>query len=155
MLHTRESVLQRVIDEYNALEAAIAKLRPADWKFALDKREGEDPWTVKDSLAHITYWKANLARRIRRQRRKAGEALPRSVNESNHVIYELWKDKPLAEVLTWHRTVQADLVQALKDAPDTLFSQRQRARVWPRAAAGHSTEHRVKDLERPFAKVKP
>ncbi len=74
------------------------------------------------------------------------------MNESNHVIYEQWKERPLADVLKWHRSVQADLVQALKDAPDTLFSTRQRAGTWPRAAAGHSTEHRVKDLELPFAK---
>ncbi len=46
MRHTRDSVLERVTDEYNALEAAIAKLGGAEWELLLGKREGEDPWTV-------------------------------------------------------------------------------------------------------------
>lgn len=153
--HTRDSVLERVTYEYGALESAISELGGADWEQVLAKREGEDLWTVKDSLAHITYWNANLARRIRGQRRTSGEALPKSVKESNHVVYDEWKDRPLSDVLEWHRTVQVDLVQALRDAPDTLFSKRQRARTWPRAAVGHSVEHRLKDLEKPFAKEKP
>lgn len=154
-LHTRESVLERVTGEYNALEASLAKLSPADWKFVLGEREGNDPWTVKDALAHITYWKADRARRLRGQRRKRGEApRPTSVNEFNHVIYEEWRDRPLAEVLKWHRSVQAELVAAIEGAPDDLFSKRERSPTWPRAAVGHSAEHRVKDLEKPFAKAK-
>jgi len=153
MFHTRESVLKRVLDEFDALEAAIAELGEDDWAHLLGKREGKDPWTVKDSLAHITYWKAKSVRSLRGERRKRGEAaLPTSITESNHLIYEELKDRTVAEVLAWHREVQAELVAAIKDAPDTLFSKRERSPEWPFDAAGHSTEHRVKDLERPFAK---
>ena len=153
MLHTRESVLQRVTDEFEALEAAIANLGKEDWALHLGKREGKDPWNVKDSLAHITYWKANAVRSLRGERRKKGEApLPKSITESNHVIYEELKDRSLSDVLAWHRKVQEELVAALKEAPDTLFSKRERSPVWPFDAAGHSTEHRVKDIEKLFDK---
>ena len=155
MLHTREAVLKRVVDEYNALDAAIAKLGKDDWALLLGKREGKDPWTVKDSLGHITYWKAKSVRSLRGERRKRGEAaLPTSITESNHLIYEELKGRTVDEVLAWHRDVQVDLVAAIEKAPDALFSKRERSPVWPFDAAGHSTEHRVKDLERPFAKIR-
>jgi hypothetical protein len=156
VFHTRESVLQRIVDEYDALEAAIANLGPTDWQFLPGRREGEDPWTVKDSLAHITHWKTNSVRRFRGERRKPGEAPPRRpVNETNHLVFEEWKDRSVEDVLAWHRAVQAELVAAVQDAPESHFSKRERPRVWPRGATGHSTEHRVKDVEQPFAKARP
>lgn len=154
MLHTRESVLERVNDEYNALEAAIAKLSKADWEFALGKPEGKDHWRVKDSLAHITYWKARSMRRFRGERRKPGEApQPRSLIDANHIVFEEWKDRPVEDVLAWHRQVQSDLVAAVLNAPESHFSKRERSPSWPFGAVGHSTKHRMKDLERLPAKA--
>lgn len=153
VLHTPASVLERVVNEFNALEAAIAGLEAQHWEHRLGKREGKDPWTVKDSLAHVTHWKTQSIRGLRGQRRKPGEAPPRrGVNEENHAVYEEWKERSLADVLAWHRAVQDDLVVAVKEAPDTQFFRRERSPVWPFDAVGHSTEHRVKDFERPFAK---
>ena len=149
MLHTRESVLKRVVDEFDALEAAIAELGEHDWAHLLGKREGKDPWTVKDSLAHITYWKARSMRRFRGERRKPGEApQPRSLIGANHIVFEEWKDRPLEDVLAWHRQVQSDLVAAVLNAPESHFSKRGRSPSWPFGAIGHSTKHRMKDLER-------
>jgi hypothetical protein len=149
MVHTRESVLERVRREFALLDATVSQLTLADWNRPVSRAESQDPWTLKDTLAHITYWKADSARRFRGQRRKRGEApLPKSVNEFNHVIYEEWKERPLEAVLEWHRETQDELLAALEDAPDDLFSKRRRARSWPRASTGHSAEHRVKDFER-------
>jgi uncharacterized damage-inducible protein DinB len=154
MRHTRESVLERVIDEYGALEAAIAKLHTSDRQHLLGEREGKDPWTVKDSLAHVTYWKARSMRRFRGERRKPGEAPePRSVIDANHMVFEEWKDRSQEDIIAWHRAVQVELVAAVQDAPDNHFSKRERPGTWPRGAIGHSTEHRLKDLEKPFAKA--
>ena len=41
-----------------------------------------------------------------------------------------------------------ELVQAIRNAPDEWFSRRDRSEQWPFDAVGHSTEHRMKDLER-------
>jgi hypothetical protein len=49
--------------------------------------------------------------------------------------------------LAWHRQVQEDVLAALKDAPEEWFSGRERGEGWPGDLDGHSTYHRVKDIE--------
>jgi len=154
MLHTRESVLQRVTTEFALLDEAVSNLTPADWKRPVGRPERNDPWCVKDSLAHITYWKSRSMRRFRGERRKPGEApQPRSLIDANHIVFEEWKDRPLEDVLAWHRQVQSDLVAAVLHAPESHFSKRERSPSWPFGAIGHSTKHRRKDLERLAAKA--
>jgi 4'-phosphopantetheinyl transferase EntD len=53
--------------------------------------------------------------------------------------------------LAWHRQVQQDVLAALREAPDEWFSGRERKPEWPYDLAGHSTDHRVKDIERALA----
>jgi hypothetical protein len=149
MLHTRESVLARVTAEFTLLDAAVSRLAPGDWARPVGGPESKDPWTVKDSLAHITHWKARSMRRFRGERRKPGEAPPpRSLIDANHIVFEEWKDRPLKDVLAWHRQVQSELVAAVLNAPESHFSKRERPPGWPFGAIGHSTRHRMKDIER-------
>ena len=147
MRHTRAEVVERTIREFERLDGLIAGLTDADWTRPLPRAETRDPWTVKDAVAHVGYWKANTARTLRRQRVSA-EMRGLSVNESNHLIYVRWRDSYPREVLAWHREVQLDLLSALRDAPDAWFSGRERSPEWPFDIDGHSAEHRVKDIER-------
>lgn len=149
MIHTRDSVLERVTSEFALLDDAVSKLEPADWKRPVGRPESKDPWTLKDALAHVLVWKAESARVFRRDKRspEAAALAKLTINESNHRIYEQFKDKPLKEVLVWHRQVQEELVQAIKNAPDSWFSGKKRNEQWPFDAVGHSVEHRLKDLE--------
>jgi hypothetical protein len=150
MKHTRESVLDRVTHEFAQLEEVVSKLTPSDWKSPVGRPESKDPWTLKDALAHVVHWKAESARVFRREKRPAESAAlaKMSINESNHRVYEHWKDRPVRDVLAWHGRVQDELVQAIRNAPDEWFSRRDRSEQWPFDAVGHSTEHRLKDLER-------
>lgn len=152
MIHTREEVIRRAVFEFERLDALVSQLSDLDWMQALERPEGKDRWTVKDTLAHITHWKADVIRKIRR--------LPVPVEEKglnwtdgNHLIYERWRDGSPQEILAWHRQVQAELLAALNDAPEAWFSGREHRPEWPNDLDGHSRYHRaemMKILDREF-----
>ncbi len=146
MRHKREEVIQRVIHEFEQLDRLVAGLSDEQWQRRLPRSETKDPWTVKDSLAHITHWKADTARSIRKQRRPPEER-GLNTNEGNHLVYMRWRDRSPQEVLAWHRQVQEDVLKALREAPEEYFSAKERNPQWPGDLDGHSTEHRVKDIE--------
>ncbi len=154
MRHRREDVIERTIREFEILDRLVAGPSNEDWTRPLPRPEGKDPWTVKDALVHITYWKADVARSVRKQRRPPDEARL-TTNERNRRVYERWRDRSASEVLAWHRQVQADVLAALREAPDPWFSGRERASQWPFDLVGHSTDHRVRDIERALASPTP
>lgn len=150
MRHRREEVIERTIHEYELLDHLVANLTDADWQRLLPRPESKEPWTVKDALAHITHWKADVARSARGQRRPVEE---RGLSESdgNHLIYLRWRDRSPQEVLAWHRQVQEDVLAALREAPEEWFSGKERKQEWPFDLDGHSAYHRVKDIQQALA----
>jgi hypothetical protein len=146
MRHNRENVIQRTIQEFELLDRLVANLTDEEWNRSLLRPESKDPWTVKDALAHITYWKANMARTTRRERKPADER-GLNTNQINHLVYLRWHDRSPQDILAWHRQVQKDVLTALKEAPEEWFNGRERGIDWPGDLAGHSTYHRVKDIE--------
>src|SRR5512144_1849479 len=151
MRHNRQEVIKRTIHEFALLDRLIAELTDEDWARPVPRPESKDPWTVKDALVHITHWKADVARSARRQRRSPEE---RGLGESdgNHLIYMRWRDRSPQEVLAWHKQVQEDVLAALQEAPETWFSDRERRPEWPFDLDGHSSYHRVKDIEHALKK---
>lgn len=150
MDHNREEVIDRTIREFELLDHLVASLSEKDWARPLIRPETKDPWTVKDALAHITYWKANVARSARGQHLPAEER-GLQWNERNHVIYLRWRDRSPQEVLAWHRQVHEDVLAALRAVPEKWFSGRKRGDDWPGDLDLHSAAHRVKDIERVLA----
>jgi len=146
MRHTREEVIQRTIREYKLLDRLVARLSDEEWGRRLPRPETKDRWTVKDALAHITHWKADVARSARKQRRPAEER-GLNVSQGNHLIFMRWRKCSPQEVLAWHRQVQKDLLAALREATDEWFSGKERSEDWPGDLEGHSAFHRVKDIE--------
>jgi hypothetical protein len=150
MRHDREEVIERTIWEFELLDRLVSGLADEDWGRLVPRPEAKEPWTVKDALAHTTHWKADAARSASGQRRPPEErGLP--VNDANHLIYMRWCNRSPQEVLAWHRQVQGDLLAALRAAPEEWFSGRERRPEWPFDLDGHSTYHRVKDIERTLA----
>ena len=146
MRHNRDEVIERTIREYELLDHLVVNLTNEEWERYLPRPETKDPWTVKDALAHITHWKADVIRSIR------GQPIPdeeRGLNETegNHLVYIHWRDRAPADVLAWHRQVQKETLAALREAPDKWFSGRERRAEWPYDLDGHSTYHRLKDIE--------
>jgi len=147
MRHTRSEVIQRTIREFELLDNLVGNLADQDWGRLLPRSETKDPWTVKDGLAHITHWKANVIRTVRKQPRPIEER-GLNVNDGNRLIYLRWRDRSPAEVLAWHRQVQEDLLAALQEAPEAWFSGKDHNPEWPFDLDGHSASHRVRDIER-------
>jgi hypothetical protein len=147
MRHTREQVVERIIREFELLDHLVANLTDEEWETLLLRSETKDPWTVKDALSHITHWKADVVRSIRRQRRPPEER-GLETNDGNHIIYLRWHDRSPQEVLAWHRQVQSELLSTLRTAPDEWFSGREHRNDWPYDLDGHSAWHRVNDIER-------
>jgi hypothetical protein len=153
MRHKREEVIKRTTREFELLDRLVGSLSDEDWMQPLLRSETKDPWTVKDALAHITHWKADVIRSIRGQRIPPEER-GLNYNDGNHLIYMRWQERSPQEVLVWHRQVQEDLLTALRAAPEEWFSKRERKNDWPYDLDGHSAYHRVKDIERALADKK-
>ncbi len=147
MRHNREEVIERTIREFELLDRLVADLAKEDWERPLSRSETKDHWTVMDALAHITHWKADVARFARGQRRPPEEQ-GLGEHEANRLIYLRWRDRSPEEVLAWHRHVQEEVLEALRAAPDEWFSGRERRPRWPYDLDGHSAFHRVRDIEK-------
>src|SRR5215468_12211146 len=98
MRHTRRSVVMRTRREFADLDRLVSRLRPADWKRRVPRSEARDPWTVKDALAHIVYWKAHTARVFRGERRLP-EMRGLDVNQINRLVYERWRRRTPRELV--------------------------------------------------------
>ena len=150
MYHTREEVIGRTVREFELLDRLVASLSAEDWLRSLPRPETKDPWTVKDALAHITHWKADVARSLRRKPLPPEER-GLNITEGNRLVYLRWRDRSPQEVLAWHRQVHAEVLTALREAPETWFTGRQRKPDWPFDLDGHSVYHRLKDIEQALA----
>ncbi len=146
MRHKREEVIRRTIQEFELLDHLVANLTDEEWNRLLRRSESKDPWTVKDALAHITHWKADVSRTAKRQRRPIEER-GLNITQGNHLVYLRWHNRPPQEVLAWYRQVQKDVLAALQEAPEEWFGGRERGPDWPGDLDGHSAHHRVKDIE--------
>ena len=146
MRHTRKGVTVRTQHEYRQLDRVVSRLKPADWRRRVPRPESKDPWTVKDALAHIIYWKEHSARVFRGEKRPT-EIRGLEVNQINAVIYRRWRNRRPAEVVAWHQRVQEEVTHTLRDRPDDWFGRRERAPNWPGDFDGHSAWHRVRDIE--------
>ncbi len=146
MQHNRQEVIRRVTREFELLDHLVADLSEGEWMRLAPRPEGKDPWTVKDALAHITHFKADVIRSIRRIP-KPSEVRGLSESAENHMIYLRWRDRSPKEVLAWHRQVQKDVLVALQEASEEWFNGRERRAEWPFDLDGHSAYHRIKDIE--------
>jgi hypothetical protein len=144
--HTRADVLERTRREFEALDGLVARLRPEDWERRVPRPETRDPWTVKDALAHIVYWKAHTARVFQGEQRPP-ELRGLDVTHINRLIYERWRDRSPADVVAWHRDVHADILRMLAEKPEDWFSRREHQPSWPGDFDGHSAAHREKDIQ--------
>ena len=150
MRHTRDEVIGRTIREFDLLDALVGNLTADQWKLRVPRPETKDPWTVKDALAHTTHWKADLIRSLHGKPRPPKDR-GLTETEENRRIFMRWHRRSAQDVLAWHRQVQQDVLAALREAPDEWFSGKERRTEWPFDLDGHSSYHRVKDIERALA----
>lgn len=135
-------MIRRAIYEFEILDQLAANLSEVDWQRFIPRPETRDPWTIKDTLSHVTHWKTDVIRAMRRGQRPPEE---RGLNwtDGNRLVYLRWRDRPSHEVLAWHRQVH----NALRAAPEEWFSGKDRPLAWSNDLDGHIHSHRVKDIE--------
>jgi Mycothiol maleylpyruvate isomerase N-terminal domain len=150
MRHKKKDVIARTRREFAILDRLVGRLRAADWKRRVPRPPTRDPWTVKDALAHIVYWKEHSARVFRGERRLP-EMRGLDVNAINRLIYRRWRRRPPRELVTWHRQVQKDVIKTLAANPPAWFSRRDRSPKWPLDFDAHSADHRRDDIEAALA----
>jgi len=151
MRHSRKEVIKRTIREFKLLDDLVSSLTNEDWNRLLSRPETKDAWTVKDALAHVTHFKADVVRKIKKQPIPV-EVKGLSETDENHLIYARWRDRSPQEVLAWHRQVQDDVLAALQGAPEEWFSGREHRPEWPFDLESHSRYHRIKDIEQALKK---
>ena len=150
MRHKKRDVIARTRREFAILDRLVKRLRAADWKRRVPRPPTRDPWTVKDALAHIVYWKEHSARVFRGERRLP-EMRGLDVNAINRLIYLRWRRRQPRELVTWHRHVQKDVMKTLAANPPAWFSRRDRSPKWPLDFDAHSADHRRDDIEAALA----
>jgi uncharacterized damage-inducible protein DinB len=150
MRHTKRGVIARTRREFTILDRLVRRLRAADWKRRVPRPPTRDPWTVKDALAHIVYWKEHSARVFRGERRLP-EMRGLDVNAINRLIYRRWRRRQPRELVAWHRQVQKDVLKTLAANPPAWFSRRDRSPKWPLDFDAHSADHRRDDIEAALA----
>ncbi len=107
---TKIEFLDTLRAERARIEAALGKQTETQ----LTHRAAPDQWSLKDTLAHLTYWEQYMLERV--QRALLGET-PRWVTdeeepEVNARVFERNKERPLAEVLAdLHRSLAEVLEQ--------------------------------------------
>ena len=154
MRHKKKDVIARTRREFTILDRLVRRLRPADWARRAPRPPTRDPWTVKDALAHIVYWKEHSARVFRGERRLP-ETRGLDVNAINRLIYRRWRSRPPRELVAWHRQVQKDVLKTLAANPPSWFSRRERSPKWPLDFDAHSADHRRDDIEAVLAPTRP
>ena len=102
----------------------------------MPRPETRAPWTVKDALAHILYWKEHTCRVFRGEPRLP-EMRGLGIEQINRKIYNRWRRQRPAALMAWHRRVQAEVIKTLAKKPTEFFSRKNRGHEWPADFDGH------------------
>jgi Mycothiol maleylpyruvate isomerase N-terminal domain len=151
MRHTRTGVIERTRAEYAELDRLVKRLKPADWRRRVPRPEGKDPWTVKDALAHIVYWKEHTERYFRGAKRP-DYLKGIDVSGINAVIYRRWRSRPPSDVVDAHKRIQKTVLKTLRATPEEFFTRREHNADWPGDFTSHSRWHRIRDIEAAITK---
>ena len=148
---TKTELLDEIQTEWELLEALLLEL---DEEQMLDTSAQED-WSVKDILAHITFWERLALDRIYAAR--DGRAMQIElvgswdVDQLNAQTYEANTDHPLDEVLARTQEVHSELMSVLEESDAAFiegplpFEWAQGTPVWQfvaENASEHYKEHR-------------
>jgi len=112
---TKIEFLDTLRAERARIETALGKQTEAQ----LIHRAAPDQWSLKDTLAHLTYWEQYMLERV--QRALLGET-PRWVTDEeeteNAHVFERNKERPLARVLADMRRSLADVLEQVESMSD-------------------------------------
>ncbi len=131
----KDTLLATIQNEYERLEALLSSLSEQQ----ITAMQVNGTWSVKDTLAHLTTWQGYLLDQL--QGVVSGKQPPAFMpelateDEINERVYQVHKDRPLAEVLAEFHTSFAHILETIKamseETLNATFPWRQDSRlVW-------------------------
>lgn len=119
------------INEVNiAWEAFQSAIAHCDWS-KLETAGVEGTWSVKDILAHVTWFEQEMADMLKSRTLAGSKLWEMSSDERNGLIYELNKAIPLVVVRSESNSVHEDLVLLLQLCSDEELNQAARFESMP------------------------
>jgi hypothetical protein len=119
---TKSEFIQTYRDKRAELDAALSKLSEDE----LTRRDSADSWSIKDNLAHLTFWEQFMLNNVRQAVRH--DIAPTWMNdveetETNaRILRDNW-DRPLADLLAEMRQSLAETLAELETlSEDDLFN---------------------------------
>lgn len=114
----RAELLDTIQAAYDRLDATLANL--SDEQMARTGGGGGDEWTVKDALAHLTWWEHYTLRRLSGTPRliQDGDGGTAILDDMNQRVYEENRHKSLPVVLTEFREAFRQIRAAVEALPD-------------------------------------
>lgn len=132
---TKDQLLEKVAQERGRLNSLINQV--GEDRVAVPGVEGK--WSVKDIIAHITFWEERLARRL--QGKPASAPLIEGFadlteDEENEVVYKHYQDKAWQDILVEYEDVHKQLLGGLEGLSDDDVNDPTRFE-WMRGSALH------------------
>jgi len=122
----KAKLLESLRREHDALAQTLAPLTPEQMTTPGVHGDGNEPWTVKDILSHITWWEQSIFGWLGLPPAVPRSPIPEgdlSEDEANHAIFEGNKGRALDEVLGSFERSFESLVQAVEEASEERLSQ--------------------------------
>jgi hypothetical protein len=121
-LNNREALLAAVRSLRDGVERVVAAASEADETHP----DGDDAWTVKDLIAHLTSWRLTTAARLEAGLRGGEPAMPwpapldeeDDLDEINRWFFETNRDKPFAQVVAESRETFERVERAIAALPE-------------------------------------
>ncbi len=113
----KDTLLSAMRASYERIEAALATLTPEQWQApASGDASGDASWTLKDTLAHLTFWLAqlddlaNAALNGSKPKQPHVELTDAEVDELNAQAYQVHRDETPQQALGAFRMSYGQLV---------------------------------------------
>jgi uncharacterized protein (TIGR03083 family) len=116
------AIVGKVSAGYAAFDAVIAMLSLDD----LDVPVLAGGWSVKDVLAHVTFWQLRLLRLLDDEVLPfslPGEDEQAALNRINAEVYSQNRDRPASEILAAYRVSRDRVLAELRAKPEALLLQ--------------------------------
>ncbi|MDQ2902958.1 MAG: ClbS/DfsB family four-helix bundle protein [Chloroflexota bacterium] len=137
------TLLKTLIETRAAWEALLAQI---------DEEQMQRPgvagkWSVKDIIAHVGWCESEIAPVLRTHLLAGSDLWNLSDDESNEIIYQQNKDRPLHDIVTEERQAYTALLEAVQTLSDEDLNDPQRFKNMPQEwkpwqlIAGNSFKH--------------
>jgi uncharacterized protein (TIGR03083 family) len=140
----KQELLRLIRTERDALDALIISL-PMEQLTAPSLSGG---WSVKDILAHITWWEQQMLLKLRgvhMELRREDEDWEDTIERVNADVFEEFQARPLPDILTAYGRSYAEALAAVEALEETALAEQD---LWNHVAGDtyeHYAEH-AKDL---------